>query len=283
MRIVFENLFYNYHKIDKNVRPALSNVNLKIDEHEFIAIVGPTGSGKTTLIQHFTGLLRPSSGKITIDGQLIPTKGQRLAQIRRSIGLVFQFPEKQLFEETVYGDIAFGPKNLGFAKTQIEASVRQAMTLVDLDYEQLRDRSPHRLSEGEKRRVALAGVLAMDPQMLLLDEPTACLDPRGVKCIETILVRLFEIGKTIIVISHNIDFVFRLAKRIIVLSDGKITYDGGKKELLKQKEFLVNAGLDIPRITKFFSTKFELDIPANWSQLLSIEEVSKLIIDNKNR
>jgi len=276
MQIKVENITFNYNNTMLK-KSALQDISFSISDHEFLAIVGPTGSGKTTLIQHFTGLLRPTSGQILINEKALPTKGKQLAQIRRQIGLVFQFPEKQLFEETVYEDVAFGPKNLGFSDNEIEKRVHDALRMVELDFEKLRSRSPHRLSEGEKRRVALAGVLAMEPDVLVLDEPTACLDPQGVQCIENILQRLNRSGKTVIIISHNIDLVFRLASRIIVLSKGQLKYDGPKEKLIEQEEFLRNVGLSVPRIVKFLKSRLSTDSVDEFNNIYTKEDIETIL------
>ncbi len=276
MTISLRNLSFHYTREAKRT-PALSGINLTIGDHEFVAIVGPTGSGKTTLFQHFTGLLRPSSGEIVIDGETIPPKGAALAEIRRKIGLVFQFPEKQLFEETVFDDVAFGPKNMRFSPEQIESTVSTALSLVDLDFTALRERNPHHLSEGEKRRVALAGVLAMNPQVLVLDEPTACLDPQGVRCIENILRRLYANGVTVILISHNIDLVFRLAERVIILAAGTVQYDGDKETLLSREVLLEDLGLELPRMYRILRARLGPKMSREWAQCTTLEEVRHLL------
>lgn len=277
VNITLDNLDFHYSDIASQRTQVLTDISLQIEEHEFIAIVGPTGSGKTTLIQHFTGLLRPTGGRVLINGEQIPEKGTRLSEIRRQIGLVFQFPERQLFEETVYADVAFGPRNLGLSAEAIEERVRTTLLLVELDYGKLRDRSPHRLSEGEKRRVAIAGILAMDPQVLVLDEPTACLDPRGVHCIENILLKLHEAGKTIIIISHNIDLVFRIAERVILLSEGRIKYDGGRVELIKANGLLREVGLELPRTIRFLQTKMGITSFTESMTLYTLSGIEELL------
>jgi len=177
MIIEIKNLNFTYNPNTPFQAKALKDINLSIDEGEFIGLIGHTGSGKSTLVQHLNGLIRPTSGEVVIDGANITDKDVRLSSIRQKVGLVFQYPEYQLFEETVYKDIAFGPSNLGIGKEEVDKRVREAMDLVGLDFESLKDRSPFELSGGQKRRVAIAGVIAMKPKVLVLDEPTAGLDP----------------------------------------------------------------------------------------------------------
>lgn len=250
MQIEFRQVHYHYQGPFTGNHKALENINLTISDNELIALVGPTGSGKTTLIQHLNGLLRPTAGKVVIDTQDLTNKKLDLTALRRKIGLVFQFPEAQLFEETVFADVAFGPKNLGLTPPQIETAVSSALQQVNLNPHQFGPRSPFHLSEGEKRRVAIAGVLAMNPVLLALDEPTAGLDPSGVHIIENILCQLHRNGKTILLITHNMDLVARIAHRVIALKKGKIIWDGDKKAFFADAQILGSAGLDLPRIVK---------------------------------
>jgi energy-coupling factor transport system ATP-binding protein len=250
MRLTIEDLCYQYRQTTPTVRRALDHVSLEITDREFVAIVGPTGSGKTTLIQHFTGLLRPTAGRVLIDGEELPTHGPALAALRRRIGIVFQFPELQLFEETVFADVAFAPRKLGASEQEVSKRVDSALRAVGLDPQAVAHRSPHRLSEGEKRRVALAGVLAMNPEVLVLDEPTAGLDPGGVRRIAGILRNLHQAGKTIVLVSHNIDLVYGLVQRIIVLAAGRVQFDGAKEELLHHEPLLSMHGLALPRLVR---------------------------------
>ena len=251
MKIRFEKICFSYDSKLPQQSQVLKDINLEISDGEFVGIIGPSGSGKTTLIQHFTGLLRPSSGKIYVDDQNIWRKNYPLTDLRKKIGLVFQFPETQLFEETVLSDVGFGPKALQLSEAEIDRRVDDALKMVGLNSEAIKTRSPHQLSEGEKRRVAIAGVLAMAPEMLVLDEPTACLDPAGVNLVIQILKELHQSGTTIIVITHNMEVIIQLALRIIVLHKGEVCFDGLREETFTDKNLLQPIGLEIPRILRF--------------------------------
>ncbi len=256
MNIHIENLSFKYKSFGSGLNSTLSQINLKINKGEFLSLVGPSGSGKTTLMQQITGLLKPDSGRILINGVDLWAKSTSKTQIRRKIGLVFQFPEMQLFEETVYEDVAFGPRNLGLAENEIKRRVRQAIESVYLDYDKFKDRVPIHLSEGEKRRVAIAGVLAMEPECLVLDEPTAGLDNFGVQAVINLLKDFHAKGRTVILISHNLDLVGALVDRIVVICAGKLQFDGHKRHLFRKCEFLESVGLFVPRIQNIsFSLK----------------------------
>ncbi len=226
---------------------ALNDVSFRIDEGEFIGIIGHTGSGKSTLVQHLNGLLKPSSGQVLIDGEDLNGEHVNRRALRQRIGLVFQYPEYQLFEETVAKDIAFGPKNQGLSTEEISERVHYAMDCVHLNYEKYAERSPFELSGGQMRRVAIAGVLAMRPSVLILDEPTAGLDPR---CRDKILTMLEELhareNVTIIMVSHSMDDMARLATRLIVMSEGKIVADGLPREIFAREDMMTSIGLDVP-------------------------------------
>lgn len=274
MKIKVERINYHYnHKLPQQIQ-VLNNVNCEISSGEFIGIIGATGSGKTTLLQHFTGLLKPTSGKIFVDDRDIWEKGYPLDELRKKIGLVFQFPESQLFEETVFADVAFGPKALRLSEDDINDRVLQALTLVGMNAEKIRDRSPHQLSDGEMRRVALAGVLAMAPEMLILDEPTAGLDPVGVKLISQILRRLYAEGTTLVLISHNMDLIFELTERIIILDKGSIVFDDYKKNIFTHKHQLEKTKLAMPRIIRLSYYLYERNIIPDW-EIYSLRELEK--------
>ncbi|NLC03890.1 MAG: energy-coupling factor transporter ATPase [Tissierellia bacterium] len=231
---------------------ALNNINLQIEEGDFIGLIGHTGSGKSTLVQHLNGLMKPTSGDIFVEGENIVKKEANLKLLRQKVGLVFQYPEHQLFEETVYKDIAFGPKNLGLDKDEIHLRIKNAMEAVGLDFEELKDRSPFELSGGQKRRVAIAGVIAMKPKVLILDEPTAGLDPHGRDEILSEVKDLFNnMGITIILVSHSMEDVAKMVNRILVMHNGTIAMDGPTREIFKRADELENLGLGIPQITKF--------------------------------
>ncbi|MBR3334800.1 MAG: energy-coupling factor transporter ATPase [Clostridia bacterium] len=226
---------------------ALDDVSFRVDDGEFVGIIGHTGSGKSTLVQHLNGLLKPSSGRVLIDGEDLNGEHVNRRALRQRIGLVFQYPEYQLFEETVAKDIAFGPKNQGLSADEIAERVRYAMDCVHLDYEKYAERSPFELSGGQMRRVAIAGVLAMRPSVLILDEPTAGLDPRGRDKILTMLEELHAREHvTILMVSHSMDDMARLATRLIVMSEGKIVAEGTPREIFAREDMMTSIGLDVP-------------------------------------
>ncbi len=226
---------------------ALDDVSLAIEDGEFVGIIGHTGSGKSTLVQHLNGLLKPTSGQVLIDGEDLNGEHVNRRKLRQRIGLVFQYPEYQLFEETVAKDIAFGPKNQGLPADEINERVRYAMENVHLDYDKYAEKSPFELSGGQMRRVAIAGVLAMKPSVLILDEPTAGLDPRGRDRILSMLEDLHAREKvTIVMVSHSMDDMARLATRLIVMADGKVKASGSPREIFAQQEMMASCGLDVP-------------------------------------
>ena len=230
---------------------ALNDVSLTIEDGEFVGIIGHTGSGKSTLVQHLNGLLKPTSGQILVDGEDLNGEHVNRRLLRQKIGLVFQYPEYQLFEETVAKDIAFGPKNQGLSKEEIDSRVRYAMDCVHLDYDKYSGQSPFELSGGQMRRVAIAGVLAMKPSVLILDEPTAGLDPRGRDRILSMLEELHAREKvTILMVSHSMDDMARLATRLIVVAEGKILASGTPREIFAQEEMMVSAGLGVPEAAR---------------------------------
>ncbi len=250
MSIKIENLTHIYMPKTPFEKKALDDVNLYIEDGEFIALIGHTGSGKSTLIQHLNGLLEPSSGKIIVDDIDITEKGVKLSDIRKKVGLVFQYPEYQLFEETIEKDIAFGPTNLGLSQEEILARVKRAMEMVGLEYDKYKDVSPFELSGGQKRRVAIAGVIAMEPKVLILDEPTAGLDPKGREDILDQIKKLHDEYKmTIILVSHSMEDVGKLAKRIVVMNHGKVALQGEPKDVFKEIDTLEKIGLAVPQVT----------------------------------
>ncbi|MBP3428660.1 MAG: energy-coupling factor transporter ATPase [Clostridia bacterium] len=248
MSIVIENLNYTYMAGGPYETQALREVSLTIEDGEFVGLIGHTGSGKSTLVQHLNGLLMPTSGRIMVDGLDLADKNTDRRAIRRRVGLVFQYPENQLFEETVEKDIAFGPKNLGLDDKEIDRRVRDAMRRVALDYDTLHERSVFELSGGQMRRVAIAGVLAMEPQVLVLDEPCAGLDPRGREEILSLIRNLHsECGTTIVMVSHSMDDVASLAERVIVMNKGQVFMDGVPRDVFSRGEELRAIGLDVPQ------------------------------------
>ncbi len=249
MSIRVENLTHVYSEGMPYETLALSDISFEIGDGEFVGIIGHTGSGKSTLIQHLNGLLKPKSGKIYIGDKDITSKDIKMRDIRRRIGLVFQYPEYQLFEETVHKDVAFGPLNLGLSQEEADSRVREAIGLVGLDYEEVADRSPFDLSGGQKRRIAIAGVIAMKPEVLIMDEPTAGLDPKAHKDILS-MVRTIHTRENniIILVSHNMGDIAELADRIIVMDRGKIAMIGSPKEVYREAELIEGAGLGLPPV-----------------------------------
>ena len=266
MSIVIEHLNYVYMQGGPYETKALDDVSLTIHDGEFVGLIGHTGSGKSTLVQHLNGLILPTSGQITVDGMDLADKNTDKRAIRRRVGLVFQYPENQLFEETVAKDIAFGPKNLGLDEAEIDRRVRTAMRRVALDYDKLSQRSVFELSGGQMRRVAIAGVLAMD-------EPCAGLDPKGREEILGLISDLHrESGATIVMVSHSMDDVAALAERVIVMNHGKVAMDGAPREVFSRGEELRAIGLDVPQAVELAQKLREkgFDVPEG---IYKIEEV----------
>ncbi|HWR44420.1 energy-coupling factor transporter ATPase [Sporomusa sp.] len=256
MSIIFDNVTYTYMPDTPYQRTAIQNINLTINKGEFIGIIGHTGSGKSTLVQHMNGLISPTSGQVTVDGADLKAKTEAARNARRRVGMVFQYPEHQLFEESIYEDIAFGPKNLGVPETELESRVRRAMDFVGLDYEMFKDRSPFNLSGGQMRRVAIAGVIALEPDYLALDEPAAGLDPRGRDEIFGQIVKLHQTtGITVILVSHNMEDVARFASRVLVMNGGQISLDGTPRDIFGSgRQELREAGVDVPPLTALIDT-----------------------------
>ena len=272
--IEIKNLDHVYAEGSPFEKKALMDVNLTIEEGEFIGLIGHTGSGKSTLVSHLNGLLKPTHGTIIIDGEDITTI-KSLRHIRQKVGLVFQYPEYQLFEETIEADIAFGPKNLGLNDEEIRRRVKNSMESVGLSYEEYKDKSPFEISGGQKRRVAIAGVLAMEPKVLILDEPTAGLDPHGRDEILSNIVDIYNRGNiTIIIVSHSMEDMANIAKRLIVMNRGKVIMDANPREVFKREEELVNIGLGVPQITSFMRKLEDRGIDIN-SDCITVEEAKE--------
>ena len=261
MSIQVENLVHIYDKGMPSEQVALDNISFTCEDGQMVGIIGHTGSGKSTLLQHLNGLLRPHSGKVVVGDVDITQPGVPMVQIRKKIGLVFQYPEYQLFEETVAKDVAFGPKNLGLGEEEIEERVREAIELVGLDYEEIKDRSPFDLSGGQKRRVAIAGVVAMRPEVLILDEPTAGLDPKAHQDVLAMVQEVHErTGNITILVSHNMADIARLCDKVIVIDSGRLVADGTPYEVFSEKESLREVGLELPPVTQFTETLREKGI-----------------------
>ena len=247
MSIEVRHLTHTYSQGSAFSTVALDDVSFSVENGEFVGLIGHTGSGKSTLVQHLNGLLKPSSGQVLIDGEDLNGEHVNRRALRQRIGLVFQYPEYQLFEENVEKDIGFGPKNQGLSADEIAERVRYAMDCVYLDYAKYASRSPFELSGGQMRRVAIAGVLAMRPDVLILDEPTAGLDPRGRDRILTMLEELHaRENTTILMVSHSMDDMARLANRLIVMSEGRIVADGTPREIFAREDMMTSIGLGVP-------------------------------------
>ena len=254
MSIKLSDVNYTYMKDTPFEKTGIKNINLEISEGEFVAIIGHTGSGKSTLVQHLKGLLTPDSGTVIIDDVNINQNTVSAKAAKNKVGIVFQYPEQQLFEETVYKDVTFGPKNMGMPEEKLENIAKQSLEFVSLDYEKYKNRSPFQLSGGQMRKVAIAGVIALKPKYLILDEPAAGLDPVGRDDLFKKISKLYqETGMTVILISHNMDDVARLAQRLIVMNNGEISIDDKPEQVFKYKEKLVAAGLALPQITELLS------------------------------
>ena len=238
MQIRFENVDFTYDQGSKNPELAIKDINLEISQGEYICITGPTGSGKSTLIQHINGLLKPTQGRVLINNQELDYKGRSLQKIREKVGLLFQFSEDQLFEETIEKDICFGPKKLGISQKEIDSRLKKIMNDVGLSYEKYKDVSPMQISGGQKRRVALACTLITDPEVLILDEPTAGLDPEGKDEILKLIKNQNHLGRTIIKITHDLEDIAEFADRVIIMHQGNILLDGTPKEILTQVDVL---------------------------------------------
>ena len=273
--IEINNLTHIYSEGLPFEKKAVDDISLKVEENEFIGLIGHTGSGKSTFIQHLNGLLKPSSGEIIIDGTRVDKSGANLTDLRKKVGLVFQYPEYQLFEETIERDIAFGPRNLDISEEEVQERVKSSMDSVGLDYETYKDKSPFELSGGLKRRVAIAGVLAMEPKVLILDEPTAGLDPRGRDEILSEIKSIHEKRKmTVILVSHSMEDVAKIAERIVVLDKGKVFLDGEPRDIFREEDKLLGVGLGIPQITSLMRTLKKKGLDIN-EDAITVEEAKE--------
>lgn len=273
--IEIKNLTHIYSEGLPFEKKAVDDISLKVEENEFIGLIGHTGSGKSTFIQHLNGLLKPSSGEIIIDGTRVDKSGSNLTDLRKKVGLVFQYPEYQLFEETIERDIAFGPRNLNISEEEVQERVKSSMESVGLDYKTYKDKSPFELSGGLKRRVAIAGVLAMEPKVLILDEPTAGLDPRGRDEILSEIKSIHEKRKmTVILVSHSMEDVAKIAERIVVLDKGKVFLDGEPRDIFREEDKLLGVGLGIPQITSLMRTLKKKGLDIN-EDAITVEEAKE--------
>lgn len=277
MSIIVENLTYTYSKGLPNETRALEDVSFQLEPGEFAAVIGHTGSGKSTLMQQLNGLLRPDSGKITVGEVCITDPSTKMTEVRRKVGLVFQYPEYQLFEETVAKDVAFGPKQVGMTGEELDRVVEESIRLTGLDYEEVKERSPFELSGGQKRRVAIAGVLAMKPEILILDEPTAGLDPSAHRDVLELIRRIHRKERmTILLVSHNMGDIAELADRVLVMNRGKLVMNGTPAEVFSRGEPLWEMGLGLPPATEFME-RLKERMPGIDAAQLSIEDAAKEI------
>ena len=278
MSIQLEHVTYTYGQGTPFEKTALHDINLTIHEGEFVGIIGHTGSGKSTLVQHLNGLLHPTSGTVTVNGVDLVGKTKEVKEMRHQVGMVFQYPEHQLFEETIAKDIAFGPRNLGYEDAEVDRRVREAMEFVGLDYDTYADRSPFHLSGGQMRRVAIAGVIALDPSYLILDEPSAGLDPFGREEIFGEIMKLHkEKGITVILVSHNMEDISRMANRLIVMHQGQVLLDGNPIEIFHHdREALQSAGVDVPPLSQTLQALADHHIPVNIDRVHVQEAVEDL-------
>ncbi|HHY04447.1 MAG TPA: energy-coupling factor transporter ATPase [Thermoanaerobacterales bacterium] len=283
MSIIIEDLNHVYMPNTPFESLALKDINWDIQDGEFWGLIGHTGSGKSTLIQHLNGLLKPSSGRIIIDGVDIHGKGVKMKNIRQKVGLVFQYPEHQLFEETVERDVAFGPRNMGLSEKEVTNRVKEALESVGMRYSQIKDKSPFELSGGQMRRVAIAGVLAMKPSVLILDEPTAGLDPRGRDEILDEIVQLRKQRKiTVILVSHSMEDIAKLVDKLAVMHQGQMVRTGTPKEIFRDYKGLTQIGLGIPQITELMLKLRERgkNVPAD---ILTVEEAKAELLNHIRR
>lgn len=283
MSIQVRNLSHIYSPGMPDEHKALHNINFDIYDGEIVGVIGHTGSGKSTLLQHLNGLLKATEGTITIGSTDITRPGVSMKEIRQKVGLVFQYPEYQLFEETVALDVAFGPKNLGLSEEEIEVRAEEAVELVGLDYEALKDRSPFDLSGGQKRRVAIAGVIAMKPHVLILDEPTAGLDPGAHKDILQMIRKVHQAQDNIIIfVSHNMADVAELSDKVLVMNEGRLEMMGTPKEVFSRRERLSAMGLSVPPVTALMHRLSDCGVAVD-ERILSVREAEEEIYNYLQR
>lgn len=279
MSIELKNLTHIFSEGLPHEQVAVRDVSLFIEDNTFVGVIGHTGSGKSTLVQHLNGLLKPNSGSVFIDGKDITQKGVSMKEIRRSIGLVFQYPEYQLFEETVLKDVAFGPRNLGLDEEEVTLRVSEALNFVGLDEKEIGNASPFELSGGQKRRVAIAGVLAMRPKVLILDEPTAGLDPKGHKDILEMICRIHNSTQGIIIlVSHNMADIVAHSDKILVMEGGRLVMEGTPREVFSKEDELYSMGLDLPPAAQLIKQMKEKGIKVD-SSPLTVEEATEVIYE----
>ena len=278
MSIRLDNVSYTYMKKTPFERIALREVTLTIGKGEYIAVIGHTGSGKSTMMQHFNGLLSPDAGKVFVDNVDINAKGAEAKKARNKAGMVFQYPEHQIFAETIFEDVAFGPRNKGLSEEEVESQVKAALSFVGLDYDTFANRSPFQLSGGQMRRVAIAGVVAMDPDYLILDEPSAGLDPQSRDNIFREINALYQARKmAVILVTHSMEEAAQYAKRLLVMAKGKVVIDGESAEVFQNhREALKELGVDVPQAIKLADVLRERGLQIS-SDVLKTEDLVKQI------
>ena len=270
-------LTYVYSPGSPFEKTAMQEVSLTVEKGDFVGVIGHTGSGKSTLVQHLNGLLRPTARQVLLDGKDIWEEPKKIREVRFRVGMVFQYPEHQLFEETSYKDIAFGPKNMGLSEAEIDGRVRRAAAFVGLK-EELLEKSPFELSGGEKRRVAIAGVMAMQPEVLILDEPTAGLDPKGRDMIlEQMQAYQEENGTTVLLVSHSMEDVARVARRVLVMNGGRVAMYAPTAEVFSRAEELAAIGLSIPSVTRIFMLLRERGCPVG-DNVYTVEQAARRLL-----
>lgn len=284
MSIEFRNVIYTYFPQSPYEQEALKGINLNLEKNKFIGIIGHTGSGKSTLIQHINALLLPSSGEVVVENFTMTNKSKNksVRELRHLAGLVFQFPEYQLFEETIYKDIAFGPKNFGAKDEELKPLINEIIKLVGLDESYL-ERSPFEISGGQKRRVAIAGILAMKPEILVLDEPSAGLDPQGANEMMELFSSLHKAGKTIILVSHDMDYVLKYCDEVVVMKDGQIRAQKTPYELFSNADLLREVGIEAPKCLLFAQKLRNNGMKIDCKKIRDIESLSATIVDIKKR
>ena len=286
MSVKVENLTHIYNEGLPHESVAVQDVSFSIEDGQIAGIIGHTGSGKSTLVQHLNGLIKPKTGSIYIDGENICDGKTVMREIRKKVGLVFQYPEYQLFEETVFKDVAFGPKNIGLADEELEDRVREAIELVGLDYEQIKDKSPFDLSGGQKRRVAIAGVIAMKPKVLILDEPTAGLDPKAHKDVLDMIIRVHEHENNItVMVSHNMEDIASMCDKVIVMDKAHAVMEGTPQEVFARRTELKQMGLAAPPVTELIDMLNDRGFKLDGNILTrdkAVEEIHKAIRGNIN-
>ncbi|MBE5060245.1 energy-coupling factor transporter ATPase [Megamonas funiformis] len=285
MPIEVKNISHIYMENTPYEKKALNNVSLTINEGEFVAIAGHTGSGKSTLMQHFNGLLNPTKGEVFIDGiDINKKKDKKTLNARRSVGMVFQYPEQQLFEESIFADIAFGPRNFGCSEDEVKQRVKDAMDFVELDYEEYKDKSPFLLSGGQMRRVAIAGIIALKPKYLVLDEPTAGLDPRLKQNLLQKVKKLHQKEKmTIIMVSHNMDDIALLADKVAIMRQGKLMIYGEPREVFAHKDVIEQAGLLEPEVMQLLRKIKEYGLDVDINALNKQEALNNILVALRKR